>query len=124
MVKYTFYHEFYNEDWSKIILTRIHDEKFWIGDNVIDISAKLIHEVTRLCNQGSIPLNEKNVKKIMIENTKSTYNGRGIIISQIKKDDVTFVRFVSKMISTKLYSSSSDDELAARFVHASYKLCV
>ena len=47
-----------------------------MGENVIDISEKLIHEVTRLCNQGSIPLNEKN------------YNGRGIIISQIKQDDI------------------------------------
>lgn len=121
VVKYMFCYEFDSENWTKTILSRIHDDFFWIGDNVIDISEDLIHEVTRLCNQGSIPLNEKNVKKFVIENTKSTYNGREIVISQIKKDDV---RFVKKIIATKLCSSSRDDGLVARFVHVTYKVCV
>ena len=48
LVKFMFYFEFNNEGWTKIILSRIHDGKFWLGYNMIDISTNLIHEVTRL----------------------------------------------------------------------------
>ena len=34
-------------------------------DNVIDISTKLIHEVTSLNKQFSVPIGEKMVKKIV-----------------------------------------------------------
>ena len=55
-----------------------------LGEDVVNNSDNLIHEVTRLCNEGSIIVNEKNVKKLVIENTKSKYNRRGIIIHKIK----------------------------------------
>lgn len=90
------------------------------GNKVVDISTKLIHEVIGLSNQGSSPLNEKNVKNV-IENTKSTNNDICIVITQIKQDDV---RFLSKIISTKFYSNSREDDLIARFMHTTYKLCV
>lgn len=69
VVKYLFYYEFNNEEWTKIILNRIHDGKFQMGDNVIEILANLIYEFIGLRNEGSIPLNEKNVKKSIIENS-------------------------------------------------------
>lgn len=81
LVKFMFHYEFGNEEWTKIILSSIHDEKIWMGENVVEISANLIHEVTSLSTEGSIPLNEKNVKKVVLENTQSINNGRVIEIS-------------------------------------------
>ena len=67
-----------------MIWRKIHDGKFWLGDNVIEISANLIHEVTGLCNEGTILVSAKNVKKLVLDNTKFVYNGRGIVINKIK----------------------------------------
>ena len=54
LFKYHFYHELDTEEWTQIILSRIHDGKLWMQDSVDDISADLIHEVTSLCKQGSV----------------------------------------------------------------------
>ena len=48
-----------------------------MGDNVVDIIGNLIHEEIGLKNEGFIPLNDKNVTKIIIENTEP--NSRGPI---------------------------------------------
>lgn len=48
LVKLLFYYEFDNEEWTRIILRRIHDGRFWLADNVVEISINLFHEVTRL----------------------------------------------------------------------------
>ncbi|WP_233109398.1 hypothetical protein, partial [[Clostridium] innocuum] len=74
-------------------------------DRVIDITADLIHEVTRLSKVGEIPLNEKNMRKIVLDNTGSSYNGRGIVISKIKQDDV---RYLCKILTTKFCGSSRE----------------
>ena len=81
----------------------------------------LTYEVTGLRNEGSIPLNEKNVKMVVLENTKSTYNRRGIVISKIKQDDVRYVR---KNMVGKICSSYIEDDMKKRFIHAPYKICV
>lgn len=99
IVKFLFYYEFDNEKWTRIMLSRIHDGKFWLGDNVIQFFANLIHEVTRLCNEGSILVNEKNVNKLVDDNTKSVYNGRGIVIRKIKQ---RHVRFLSRIIVARM----------------------
>ena len=48
LVRYHFYHELDIEEWKQIILSRIHIRKIWMGDNVVNISSNLIHEVTSL----------------------------------------------------------------------------
>ena len=48
LVRYHFYRELHTKRWTHIILTRIHNGKIWMGENVVDISADLIHEVTSL----------------------------------------------------------------------------
>ena len=101
--------------------SQLHDGKFWLVDNVVEISANLIHEVTALCNEGSIPVNEKNVKKLVLDNTKSFYNGRGIVISKIKLDDV---KFLSGIIAARMCYSSKEDDMAAGFIQVAYKICV
>ena len=88
---------------------------------MIEISANLNHEVAGLTNEGAITINEKNVKKAMLENTKSEYNERCIMISKIKKHDV---KFINRIIASKICLISREDDMVARFIHASYKICI
>lgn len=106
---------------AKNHLEQNHDNKFWIGDQIIEISSDLIHEVTGLSNKGKIPINEKNVKKTVLENTKTKWNGRSMMLSLIKQDDV---RFISKILAYQMNSSSREDEVSAGFINAVYKMCV
>jgi hypothetical protein len=48
LVKYHFYKDLDVDEWTQIILSGVYDWKIWMGENVIDISTNLIHEVTRL----------------------------------------------------------------------------
>lgn len=73
-----------------------------------------------LCNKGSISINEKNVKKLVLENTKSAYSRRGIVTSKIKQDDVIFM---SRIIAKKICSSSRDNDMVVGFVQEAYKIC-
>ena len=63
LFKYRFYRELDTDEWTHIILSRIHDGKLWMEDNVVDISAKFIHEITSLSKQGNVPIGQKLVKK-------------------------------------------------------------
>ena len=118
---YHFYHELDTDEWTQIILSRIHDGKLWMQDNVVDISTNLIHEVTGLRKKGSVPIGEKMVKKKVESYTKVVYNGKAMVISSIKQDDV---RFLSRIIAYSVCASSKIDELSARFMYAAYKICV
>ena len=48
LFKYHFYYDLDTNEWTQIILSRIHDGKLWMSDCVVDISTNLIHEVTSL----------------------------------------------------------------------------
>lgn len=121
VIKYLLHYKFQDDECNKIILSRIHNGKFWLDDRVIDITANLIHEVKGLSKSRVIPFNEKNVKKIMLDNTKSSYNGRGIVIRKIIQDDV---RYVSKILTSKFCANYREDDMAAGMVHTTYLMCV
>lgn len=121
IVRYALKYEFDNEECTKIILSRIHNGKFWLEDRVIDITADLIHDVIGLSKSSVIPLNEKNMRKIVISNIGSSYNGRGIVISKIKQDDV---RYLCKILTTKFCTNSREDDMVASMVHITYLMCV
>ena len=53
-------------------------------DNVVDIHANLIHEVTSFSKQGNVPIGEKMVKRKVENYTKEVYNGKTMVISSIK----------------------------------------
>ena len=61
------------------------------------------------------------MKKVVFENTKSKYNGRGILISKIKQHDV---RFGNRIMTSKICSSSREDDTIASFIHVTYMMCV
>ena len=90
-------------------------------DNVVDISIDLIHEVTSLSKQGSVPIGEKLVKKKVESYTKAVYNGKAMVINTIKQDDVIFL---SRIISYSICASSKIDKFFVGFFYAAYKLCV
>ena len=89
--------------------------------NVVDISVNLIHEVTGLSKQGSVPIDEKMVKKKVKSYTKVVYNRKAMVITTIKKYDV---RFLSRIISYSVCASSNIDELSVGFIYATCKICV
>ena len=84
MFKYHLYCELDTDECTQIILSRIHDGKLWMQDNVIDISTDLIHEVIGLSKQCSVPTGEKMVKKKLESYTKVVYNGKAMVINSIK----------------------------------------
>ncbi|WP_044909092.1 hypothetical protein, partial [[Clostridium] innocuum] len=53
IINYSMKYEFDDEECTKIILSRIHNGKFWLEDRVIDITADLIHDVTGLSKVGA-----------------------------------------------------------------------
>lgn len=121
IVNYSMNHEFKNEECMKIILSRIHNGNFCLDDRVINITTDLIHEVISLSKIGVIPFNEKNVKKTVMDNTKSSYNGRGIVVSKIIQDDA---RYVCKILTSKFCANSREDDMAAGMVHVAYLMCI
>lgn len=58
-----FYMDFDNHEWSRIILNRIHESFFWVGDMPVMIDNDMIHKLTRLSNEGRNPVNEKECKE-------------------------------------------------------------
>ena len=61
------------------------------------------------------------VKKKVESYTKVVYNGKAMVISSIKQDDVTFL---SKIIAYSVCASSKIDEISIGFIYATYKMCV
>lgn len=55
--------DFDNHEWSRIILSCIHERMFWVGDVPVMIDNDMIHRLTGSCNEGRNPVNEKNVNK-------------------------------------------------------------
>lgn len=121
IIRYSLQYEFDDEECTKIILSRIHNGKFWLDDRVIDITTYLIHEVNSLSKSGVILFNEKNVKKTVLDNTKSSYNGKGIVISKIQQDDV---RYLCKILTSKFCANSREDDMATGMIHVAYLMCV
>lgn len=119
LFKYYFYHELENKEWTQIILNRIHNGEFWMGDNVFDISSDLAHEVVGLRKQGSLPNGVKLVKKKVELNTKVVYNGKAMVVSTIRQHDVKLLR---KIITSSICASSKNDELLVGFIYAAYKI--
>ena len=47
-----FYMDFDNQKWSRIILRKIHEGIFWVGDILVMIENNMIHKLTSLGNEG------------------------------------------------------------------------
>ena len=78
-----FYMGFDNHEWTRIILSRIHDDLLWLGDFIISIDNDLIHKVTNLRNNISNQVNIKNMHNIVEVNLKIHFDGRYMKVNNI-----------------------------------------
>ncbi len=106
LVKHMFYMDFDNQDWIRIILSRIHDDLLWLGDSVFCIENDLIHKVTGLSNKGSNLVNTRNACKIIEVNLNRHFNGRNMKVNSIQDDEV---RLLSKILGYKFNHGSRVD---------------
>ena len=83
LVKHVFYTNFDNQDWIRIILSRIHDDLLWLGDSVVCIDNDLIHKVTSLSNKGSNLVNTRNAHKIVEANLNTHFDRRNMKVKNI-----------------------------------------
>ena len=88
-----------------------------MGVNVVEISTNLIHEVTSLRKQGSVPIGAKLVKKKVEIYTKEIYNGKAMAIKTIRQHDV---RYLSRIIAYCICASSKNDLLSTDFIFVAY----
>ena len=98
-----FYTKFDNHECTKIILNRVHEEIFWVGDVPIVIDNDLIHKVIGLSNEGCNPMNVMNVRKIIEINLYTKFDERNMKVDMILDKGVKVLR---KIIGYKLNHSS------------------
>ena len=89
----------------------------WLGDSIICIDNDLIHKVTGLSNEGSNPVNIKNVHKILDANLNTYFDGRNMKFNTIQDDEV---RLICKILGYKYDHGSRIDSILVRFLHATY----
>ena len=112
-----FYTNFDNHDWTRIILSRIHDDLLWLGDSIICIDNDLIHKVIGLSNKGSNLVNTRNPRKIVEENLNMHFDGRNMKVNSIQDDGVRLIR---KILGYKFNHGSIIDSIPIGFIHIAY----
>ena len=114
--------EFNNHEWSRIILRRVHEEIFWVGDIPIVIDNDVPHnQVTRLSNEGFNLVNDKNIRKIVETNLKTKFDGRNMRVDLIENAKVGFFR---KIIGYKNNHSSRVNFVLTRSLHLAYVMAI
>ena len=86
-----FYTYFKNNEWTRIILSKVHDDFLWLGDSIICIDNDLIHKVTGLRNEGGNPINIKNLCKIVEANLNIYFDGKNMKVNNIQDDGVRLI---------------------------------
>ena len=75
LVKQMFYMDFDNEEWVRIVLSRVHDDLLWLGHSVVCIDDDLIHKVIGFPNKGSNPVNTRHARKLVETNLNTYFDG-------------------------------------------------
>ena len=112
-----FYIEFENHEWTRIIMSRIHDDLLWLVDLQVCISNDLIHRVTSLSNEGCNTINIKNVRKMVETNLNTRFDGRNMKVNTIRDEGVILL---SKILGYKFNHGSRVESVLARFIHVAY----
>ena len=92
-----------------------------MGDIPIMIHDSMIHKLIGLSNEGSNPVNVKNVKKLDETNLKLVSDGRNMKINKIEEVNV---RLISKIIGYKMNYSSRVNFLPTGFTHTTFIMSV
>lgn len=115
LVKHMFYRDFDNNEWTRIILRKVHDDFLWLGDSIICIDNDLIHKVTGLSNNGYNPMNIKNMHKLVETNLNTYFDGRKLKVNTIQDDGV---RLICNILGHKYNHGSKIDSIPTRLLHA------
>lgn len=107
-----FYTQFDNHDQTRIILSKVHDEMFWIGDAQVAIDNDLIHKVIGLSNEGHNPINYRNVRKLVETNLFTRFDGRNIKVDTIQDKGV---KVLTKILGYKFNHGSRVNSVPTRF---------
>lgn len=94
IIEYAITYEFYESEWIKILLSRIHDDLFWIGEVPVRITTNLIHEMTRLPKTEAILPTSKDVRKLVEQACKSHSDKRGMKIEPIEEKDIKLMSMI------------------------------
>lgn len=111
--------EFDEDEWFKILLSRVHDQFIWIGDKLVKICSDLIHEITGLDNTGVTPIAEKHVKKEVETLTHSKWDRRAMIVNDIFQQDV---RLIAMILGYKFYYSSRPNSVSVGVIMMAWRM--
>ena len=117
LVKYMFNIEFKSNEWTTIILSKIHDDLLWLGDSQVLTDNDLIHEVTSLRNEDCNPMNIKNLRKMVEKNLNIRFNGRNMKVNTIQDEGV---RLLNKILGYKFSHGSRLDSIPTGLLHTTY----
>ena len=92
LVRQMFYTDYDNEEWIRIILSRVHDDLLWLGDSMVSINNYLIHKVTSLHNKASHPVNTRHACKLVEANLNTYFDGRNMKVNSIHDEGVKVIR--------------------------------
>ena len=112
-----FFIDFDNNDWTRIIISRVHDDLLWMGDYIISIDNDLIHKVIGLGNQGNNLVNIRYVHKLVETNLNTYFDGRNMKVNLIQDDGVGLI---CNILGYKYNHGSRIDSIPAGFLHATY----
>lgn len=121
LIKYMFYIDLVNHEWTITILSRVHDEMFWICDVPIIIENDLIHKVIGMISEGYNSMNDRNMRNIFKTNLYTRFDGRNMKVDMIY--DIG-VKVLIKMLGYKLNHSSRVNLVLVGFMHVAYVMVI
>lgn len=121
LIKHVFYTKFGSHECRKIILSKVHEEMFWIGGVPILIDNDLIHKVIGLRNEGCNPINDRNVRNIVEINLMTKFDGKNMRFDPIQDNGVRVLRKIARY---KLNHSYRVNSVLVGFLHVVYVMVV
>lgn len=94
IIEYATMYKFYESEWIKILLIRIHDDLFWIGEVLVRITADLIYEMIRLSKTDAILPIGKDVRKLVDQACKSWSDKHRMKIEPIEEKDIKLMSMI------------------------------
>ena len=117
LVKKMFYTDFENEEWVRIVLSRVHDDLLWLKESFVCIDDDLIHKVTGFPNKGSNLVNTRHARKLVEAKLNSYFNGQNMKVNTIQDKSV---RVTNNILGYKFNNSSRVDSTPSIFIHTTY----
>lgn len=73
----------FKTEWTRIVLSRIHNGCLWLEGETIKITKRIVHRVTRFPTLDPHKTLCSDSKEVIEKNTKAQWNKRGMTIDKI-----------------------------------------